>query len=717
VAILKLQHGRTALSFHRKTGLPVALEHTGTGRNYLQGVKQPFFVITIRNRDGSKSVYTGFDAATAHVKETESGATVYYNFLGQRNLSVKCHIAYGTYTDFELGFEVRNESGCAIIDIEYPILLLPEELEGGGSDWVLWHHCFFNGILTRGFDKLMTGPSWLMESGFASPIQMCACGTSTESLYFCTMDTDRYSKDMQPVWTGTNAKLSSVHHVDEVDHSRFRMPYASGFGFLDSSEWYDAAEKYRDWAERQYWCAAKLWERDDVAAWWLESPIVLAIKERGKRNKEIGQQPSAWCHPLVNGVERILQLAERFDSTVNVQVFHWEKNGAFLNGDHFPPLSGYDGMQAFFDRLHEHGHRGGVYILPSKWCLHAETTGYDGSEFFDEHDAIGSVCCDENMNPICSNYDWEWRKRYMICAVTPEGRNEIVEAFRVFNELGADYIQWDTFNGRLRHCWNEKHGHYPGNGRWQHETPLSIMEEIRAQSRETIVTVEAQPAEWLIPKVHGFVERGVHPKAEKGWETIPLYQYIYHQYVQGFAGEDHGAFNTPDNFFLMTGITIVSGDMLMISLNGEGKIAMISHEVHQYDQTVESVYPAELIETYIRDLNRLRREYAREFLVTGRMEKPPVIECGTGKVLEAEFHKLHYPAVLGSSWTSPDGRKGTVLVNYTNREQTFRIRFRYDAGKSVTVTDARGNKRTFEIADGGFEAAIGPYAAWVVTNG
>src|SRR5690606_30714488 len=104
-------------------------------------------------------------------------------------------------------------------------------------------------------------------------------------------------------------------------------------------------------------------------------------------------------------------------------------------------------------------------------------------------------------------------------------------------------------------------------------------------------------------------------------ETVPLFQYIYHQYVQGFAGEDCGPFNTPDNFFLMSAITIVSGDILMISLGMTGKIVQITHELHEYDQTVETVYPPERIESFIRDMNRLRRDYASEFLVTGRMEK------------------------------------------------------------------------------------------------
>lgn len=712
----QLTFGASIISFEERSGLPISLTSRETDKNYILGAKQPFFKIVLSDDAGQRQEFTGLDASTAYIKETGDGALIYYNFLGLKNLHVKCRIKYDEYTDFDFGLEVRNETGLKIISVEYPIFLMPEVIEEEKNDWVLWHHCFFNGVLTHGFKNLMTGNSWLMQSGFAVPIQMCAFGTSHESLYYCTKDLGRHSKDMQPVWTGTNFKISSIYYYDEADHKKFVLPYTAGVSFLNSGEWYNAAEKYRDWAERQEWCAKKLWEKHDYAGWWLESPIVLSIKERGKRNKEIGQMPSPWCYPLEKGMDRINELAEKFDSKLNVQIFHWEKGGAFINGDHFPPLGGYDNIKRFFDQLHERGNYGGVYILPSKWCLRAETTGFDGSEFFDEHDAAGSVCCDEQLNPVRSLYDWEWRKRFAICAATPEGRDEIVNAFKVFSELGADYIQYDTFNGRLVGCWSKQHGHYPGPGRWQYETSLSIVKEIRELPNQFAMTVEAQPNECLIPFVDGFAERGIHPRSEKGWESVPLYQYIYHQYVQGFSGEECGPFNTPDNFFLVNAISIVTGDMLMINLGVTGRISIIAHETHEYDQTVESVYPAELIETYIKDLNRLRRDFAREFLVTGKMERPPVIQCDIGKIIEAEFHKIEIPAVLGSSWSSPEGHKGTILVNYTAKEQDIFVTLRYDAGSNGQLISTQNGLQTISVQKNGFAYKMKPYEALVIKN-
>ena len=313
-------------------------------------------------------------------------------------------------------------------------------------------------------------------------------------------------------------------------------------------------------------------------------------------------------------------------------------------------------------------------------------------------------------------------------------REEIVDTFRRFSEIGADYIQFDTFNGRLYDCWSGGHGHYPGPGRWQNDLAVSLIEEIKAASRPFILTFESDPTEAMIPLGHGFVERGIHPLRRRGFEMVPLFQFVYHEYCQGFAGENCGSWNTPEHFYLVSALTIVSGDMLMINLSEEGKIAMQTHEVDDFDQTVESVYPPEQTEGFIKRLNRLRREHAREFLVLGRMERPPRIECGVGRILEGDaavtgresgswrrdaggaFH-LVVPAVLGSSWTAPDGVRGTVLVNHTTEEQTASVSPAGGAGQdtatAVIVRDD-GSRETASLTNGSLTATMAPLSALVI---
>lgn len=514
-------------------------------------------------------------------------------------------------------------------------------------------------------------------------------------------------KHLQPTWDGTQLRVSSTHDNDAPEDRYFPLPYSCEIAILDSGKWYAAAERYRIWASTQSWTEKTLADRTDIPQWWLDSPIVLSIKERGRSNHELGQRPSPWCHPLKKGIPRILELAGTFESTVKVQVFHWEKGGAFVNGDHFPPMSGFKGTKEFFGELHRKGHYGGVYVLPLKWCIHAHTTGYDGSEFFANKNAWENVCVDENGNPVRSRWDWKWRRRYHMCGGSKLPREEVVDAFRRFGELGADYIQFDTFNGRLYDCHSPNHQHPPGRGIWQNDLAVALLEEIKNAAAPFILTFEAEPMEAVLQLGHGFVERGFHPIRKLGVEMVPLYQFVYHEYTQGFAGENCGGFNSPENFYLICALSVVNGDMLMINLDDQGRLTMQTHQADEIDQAIETVYPREQIDAFVRDLNRLRRDLAKDLLVFGRMERPPAISCDTGLVLvhdpsdnpaarrpgrgeDDRAFRLKYAAVLGSTWTARDGTRATVLINYTTDQQEATCTLSYDPNGQIIMRDTAG---------------------------
>ena len=714
-----------------ETCLPALLLNSATGTDFIGPVPQPFFRVVLQDRNGVQETSSALDAMTANLVPTENGARIHYNFLNGRNLSVVCNVCKGEDAEFEFGIEVDNRTGDRLLLVEYPIIALPAELESADSDWVLWDRTLSGGVLIHGFANAFGESYKAFDGSHSEPLQFCVCGTSKESLYFCTMDSAHHMKNLQPVWKDGSLVVSNRHFVDEPAPGRFSLPYAAGFSCLDTGEWYGAAEMYRDWAERQSWTSRKLWERDDIPAWWLESPIVLSIKERGKRNSDMGQRTSPWCHPLENGIPRIMELAKKFESVFKVQVFHWEKAGAFQNGDHFPPLSGFDGTRKFFDMLHAEGHYGGVYVLPLKWTLRGHATGYDGSEFFEAHDAMGNACLDAAGKPIFSLYDWKWRKRLFMCGAAPETRRQIVETFKTFSELGADYIQFDTFNGRLYDCWNEGHGHQSGPGSWQHEAAASLIGEIKRASRPFIFTFEAEPTESMLQLGHGYVERGIQPVRKKGWESVPLHQFVYHQYTQAFAGENNGSWNTPDNFFMATAISIVSGDMLMINLSEQGRIAMQTHEIDDFDQTIDALWTEDLVTGFIRDMNRLRREFARQFLVLGRMLRAPRIECAVGKVLEGDDlhpsnadglwkpqpdagYRLLIPAILGSSWKAPDGSEGSVFINHTLESRTAVIDLRTGKNADARFILSNGSSGSLRIENGMLNLTLSPLSGVVL---
>jgi len=705
ITIINQEH--TRLGFDNERGLPVLLENSKTGTQFLANTNQPFFKLLFKEAGNKEIIYSGLDASTAFVKSEDRKIIIYYNFIGMKALSVRCEVTRNDREGFDFSIYIRNATRKTLLEVFFPVFNINGLLESAASDWISYGHGFRHGILIHGFHNAFTPEEDEWHGSYIEPVQMVACGDSRQTIYFATRDTKYYCKHIKPEWNGEYLEISNRHFVDEDDTSKFNLPYPAEVCLLNNPGWQEAALKYREWTLKQWWCEKRLDERDDIPSWWFESPVVLSIKEQAKRNSDMMQRVSPWCHPLIKGIPRILEVAKNLDSLINVQVFHWEKNGAFVNVDHFPPLSGWEGTAGFFDQLHKNGHFGGLYILPLRWCIKAHATGYDGSEFFEQTDALGALALNEQLEPVKSPWDWEWRKRFLMCGKAESVQKEIIDSFHKVSELGADYIQFDTFNGMLYDCYDDNHGHFPGRGRWQIEESIRLIKECRKTKKPFIMTFEAAPVPELMPYIHGFVERGLQYRNEVGREYIPLFQFLYHPYCQGFSGEECGLFTTVDQFYLVNAITIVNGDLLMVNLDEEGKYAMMTHEPDTHSVTLEKELKTNEIEDYFRRLNRLRKETARNFLTTGTMEKDPEIICDTGKYMnDVKGNLILVPAIIGRAWSSVSGEYGIVIVNHTEKEQTALIRPPKGSGKELSKIDfdtgtssdlARNDKGYYQI--------------------
>lgn len=692
--LILCKSGCTQIGFRPDTGLPLSLKNAKSGLEYLKDVSQPFFRLE-GYIQGQSVCLTAEDAVTAGVHINDACVSLYYNFLGEYDVCVRCDVQPGT--DGLLRFDITvQQQAMEVCKIEYPLFLIRDTLETPEADWLLCMHPFENGMLIHGFENALTEiPRAFSDSSVCNPAQMAACGCSSEQFYLTTADTAHHARQLIPVWKNGSLHMSAMYWPDDRFCDEIALPYEAKAGILMDGEWYASAEAFRSWSNAQAWAKNRLTERKDTPKWWLNSPVVVAIKEQGKRNSELAQKTSPWCHPLEKGIPRILEIAEKIDSPVNVQVFHWEKGGGFVNGDHFPPLSGFEGTAKFFQMLHENGHTGGVYIIPHKWTFKAHTTGFDPSPFlFDKKTAKNAVLRRNGTPAFSRPWDWEWRKRVCVCIAEEAPRRELIDTFRAFSEMGADYIQFDTFCGVTPTCYNPAHSHPSGNGSWQVDTTLSILRELRSFPRDFVLTFEAQPIPDIVPLSHGFVERGLHPKNQKGVEMIPLYQFLYHPYTQGFCGENCGDFNTPDNFFYANAITWISGDLTMISLDMRGDICMQTHEVDAYNQTVNTVYPDEEVYEFLRKISHMRRTTARKYLSEGEMLRAPKIHCASAGTLLGNGFTQEIPSILGSAWRAADGASAAVFINHTGQEQELCACLRTSAKKAQLTTN---DDQTLEV--------------------
>ena len=71
------------------------------------------------------------------------------------------------------------------------------------------------------------------------------------------------------------------NRLSNVIRKEINMNYQLIFGFFNSQKenqpvsWYDAAEIYREWAEKQQWCEKRIIERDDIPTWFKKGPAIV----------------------------------------------------------------------------------------------------------------------------------------------------------------------------------------------------------------------------------------------------------------------------------------------------------------------------------------------------------------------------------------------------------------------------------------------------------
>ncbi len=72
------------------------------------------------------------------------------------------------------------------------------------------------------------------------------------------------------------------------------------------------------------------------------------------------------------------------------------------------------------------------------------------------------------------------------------------------------------------------------------------------------------------------------------------------------------------------------------------------------------------------------------------------------------------PAVIGSSWTSPEGKRGTVLINHTTAAQKARVRLGATADGALEVQRDSGRREKARVQDGALEIEMPALSSLVI---
>jgi len=513
-------------------------------------------------------------------------------------------------------------------------------------------------------------------------------------LYLATYDTEGNPKKV----TFGGLSWDELQHlaaffelfVPEYVGNDFIMEYDVVVGTFNG-DWYEAASIYKEWAETTpFVSGGKIFEDKDTPDWY-SSTSMIQLLNRDNPNNEI------------LSLDEIVDITKDYsDNTgldTSVLIIGWEKDGAWVGPYYYPPVEGEDAFKNAMTSLRNDGNHGFTYISGSVWRITREDIGYSDYELFNNV-GLPWVALKEDLTPFYDEFyeSIGWHSARM-CPMTDFWHNMVVNNAVEGAKLGVDIIQIDEFPiSTIYPCYNSSHNHPIGYSTEISHAWRSILQDIRNQGRninnEFIISTE-EPCEFYIPYLDTYVSRDSAPEVMlfSGFvdrygndaEFIPLFSYVYHEYIIPF-GEAVGMDKDQHDIFYnqmakSVARTYTQGEIIKVGGTTKDKWRMDIFELFKRTAIATTTY-------------------ARDYLLEGQLLIPPDINV---PMIEIEWYNYFTndfgtpflePAISHSAWLSDYGSVGLVFANWYTENVEFEIEIpKYHLNDKYSIIETRNGDR------------------------
>ncbi|MCO5051574.1 MAG: DUF6259 domain-containing protein [Verrucomicrobiae bacterium] len=349
----------------------------------------------------------------------------------------------------------------------------------------------------------------------------CLALTSASGVgcYLACDDAGDYLKDFAAFAT-TNADLNlEIRHRPEPAQNpaqRYELPYSVVLGSF-RGDWFQAAERYRAWATNQSWARASRLQNSLAPAWVTNT--ALWVWNRG---------------PSPGVIDPALALQRELGLPVSV-FWHWWHGCAYDTGfpEYLPPREGAAAFRAALQTAHAHDVRAIVYMNQRLWGMTtASWTNENAARFAVKatdgqiHPEVYNTFSKLPCASMCMGTEF-WRHKYASLATA------------AFRGLDVDGIYMDQACSSLA-CYDPTHGHSLGSGTYWMQGFQKLAAAIRQQNQVRggpALAGEGCGENWL-PHLDLMlalqVSRERYAGAD-GWETIPFFHAVYHDYAIFFG--------------------------------------------------------------------------------------------------------------------------------------------------------------------------------------
>lgn len=581
--------------------------------------------------------------------------------------------------------KIENSTENIIEYITYPILTVDcNMVSSGGEDTLFWNS--MEGVIV---DNTSNEYSYKIEDLYgggycgvtpgAAVMQYMAFFSPKGNFYYGAHDKDCTLKDFEYRFLTEN-KVEFTCEMYPGGCKDYEMPYDMVVSAFDG-DWQDAAEIYRNWLETSGMdLPKKLKDRTDLPEWMEDSPVTFLYAVRGTSDTDRDEKmvPNEY-YPYTNILPILDRYSERMNCRLLPLLLHWESTAPWATPYIWPPFGDFENFKQMRDGMHERGHILGLYASGLGITTRSVTRSeYDITE---EYENGGwKECTVRNLEnePIFTNLAFV-RSGYDVCPSCEKVKDVMVKEALKVAEADVDYFQAfdQNLGGLPRLCWSENHNHPAAPGKWITDEMTDLFDRMdkafKAAGKNLVMGCESAASETSMKHL---------PLNDARWFTgyrqgkpVPAYNYIYHEYINNFMGNQNGVQAmldydaAPDNLLYRTAYSFLAGDMLTIMLGLHGKISW-GWCADQY-----GTYPDnDVIMAFIRDANAWRTGFTKKYLRYGKLLKtePSLSEKGVAAVY-SNGRELIENTVLTRRFMAPDGSIAQFFVNRTTLPQELSL--------------------------------------------
>lgn len=530
-------------------------------------------------------------------------------------------------------------------------------------------------------------------------VQFEACYTAGgQGLYFGTEDPLSSPKTIDFMPDGENSFYPFLQHFTG---GKRQISYDTVIREF-SGNWQDAAEIYREFLERSGILPEKLEKR---APQWLMAPPVLLIYPVKGSGSDHGDMSFNGFYPYDRALPLIREFHDLWQNPVMPLLMHWEGTAPWAPPYVWPPAGGVTALEKFIQELHRNGDRIGLYCSGISWTQQSMIErDYDRRREFEDKKLKNEICRGprgEAFAKVCNGLHSQ-RIGYELCPSRQFTIDTVCSQVTSAAEIGVDYLQYFDQNQGCTSplCYNKDHDHGKLPDHRQTAAMQNLLSQARNAAGKMILGCENAAAEsyidvCMLNDLRSHLAWGAYGR------PVPLYPYLFHEYVAGFTGNGVclNAWidfeKTP--FFLQWTIAwnFVCGNLLAAVLKDNGDIHW--NWGNLWSNPAPEQKP---LKTLIGNLCQWRKNAANAILSRGKMIRTPEIKCTAKEVFTTDGRVIRLPAVEAAAW-QVDDREELLLVNYNCDRQAAEITFPGEVSGKIYYPGREnpfsGTKLTLEI--------------------